>query len=65
MTQSEGTVKAYMRSEMAEHVDLDTGEVNCTTLAESACQHFDDYGPPPEYDIPDEYFDWAEEAAAL
>lgn len=56
---SEQEVKAHMRSVIAEHVDLDTLEVNTTTLAEDVAQHFGAYGPPPEYEIPEDYFDWA------
>ena len=56
---SEQKVRAYMREEIKEHVGLDTLEVSCATLAESACQHFDAYGPAPEYKIPEDYFDWA------
>ena len=56
-------IKLYMRQEMREHVDLDTGEVNTTALAEDACQHFDAYGPAPDYDIPEDLFDWALEIA--
>lgn len=56
---SEQTVKAYMRTEIAEHVDPLTDEVNTTALAEDAAQHLDAYGPAPEYKIPEDYFDWA------
>ena len=52
-------VKAYMRSVIREHVDLDTGAVDTTMLAHDAADHFDAYGPAPSYDIPEEYFDWA------
>lgn len=56
---SEQKVKAYMREVIKKHVDLDTLEVNCTTLAEDAAAHFDAYSPAPEYEIAEEYFDWA------
>lgn len=34
-------------------------EVNCTELAESACQEFDLFGPAPHYDAPEELFELA------
>ena len=57
--QNEATVKKYMRVEILDHIDPKTGEANPTGMAEDACSHFGDYGPPPDYDIPEEYFDWA------
>ena len=55
----ESQVKQYMREEIEEFRDPRTGEVNDTHLAEDACNFFDAYGPPPDFDIPEEYFDWA------
>ena len=34
-------------------------EVNCTELAEAACQEFDLFGPAPHYDAPEELFELA------
>jgi hypothetical protein len=52
-------VKQYMLEEIEEFRDPQTGEVNTTFLAEDACNFFDGYEPPPDFDIPEEYFDWA------
>jgi len=49
----------YMREVVEDHRDPQTDEINDTTLAEDACQHFDGYGPAPEYEIPEKYFEWA------
>jgi predicted ester cyclase len=51
-----------MLDNVTDHVDPLTGEVNETTLAEDACQHFDGYivSMTGERDfIPDKYFDLA------
>lgn len=56
---SEHTIKAYMRENVDSAREFITGEIIPTHLAEDACQHFDDYGPEPYLDIPEEYFDWA------
>ena len=56
---SKRTVKEYMRSVLKEYTSPWTGEVNTTLLAEDACNEFNGYGPAPEYDIPEEYFEWA------
>lgn len=55
-------IKKYLKDCLAEYVDL-CGEVNATGLAENACANFDDYGAPPNYDIPERYFDAAAELA--
>lgn len=55
-------IKAYMRGCLAEHIDR-CDEVNATGLAEDACANFDDYGVPPNYDIPERYFEVAGELA--
>ena len=52
-------IRNYMNTEAKEHVDLDTAELNCTTLAEDAAKHFDLYGPAPNYDIPEVVFELA------
>ncbi len=52
------TVKAYMLSCADEHID-NCGEVDMTNLAEDACQNFNAWGPYPNYNAPDEFFDWA------
>lgn len=54
-------IRQYMREVVENHRD-ETGEINATTLAEDACQHFDEYGPSPEYEIPEKYFVFAYEA---
>lgn len=51
-------IKRYMKSVLADHVDR-CNEVNATGLAEDACAHFDDYGKPPAFDIPEAYFEIA------
>ena len=58
-------IRQYMRTIVEEHRDITTGEVNTTTLAEDACQHFDDYGPAPEHEIPDKYFEFAYEISRI
>lgn len=45
-----------MEAEIADHVDPVTGEVNTTSLAEDACDHFDGY---ENNDIPEKFFDMA------
>jgi len=55
---SEAEVKNYMRDNQDVCTDS-WNEVNVTQLAELACARFDTYGPPPCWDIPEEYFDWA------
>lgn len=61
MSKHDGRVQVmtYMREEVEEHRDPHTNEVNATTLAEDTCQWFDAYGPPPDYTIPEKYFEWA------
>lgn len=54
---NEAQVKAYMRTNLTDHVNLDTGELNHTTLAENATFHFNAYEHGCE--IPEEFFDWA------
>lgn len=46
----------YMRQEIEDHRDCFTDEVNETTLAEDACQHFNGYGPAPNFDILERFF---------
>jgi len=60
---SEAEVKDYMEKQLELHIDVLTDEANVTQLAELACAHFDTYGDPPDYEIPEEYFDWALEVA--
>lgn len=57
------TVYRWMQNHASEYLD-ECGEINTTHLAEAACQEFDAYGPPPTYDAPEEYFDWAVEVEA-
>ncbi len=49
--------KQWMLRNISDYVDRMTGEVNETGLAEGAAQEFDIYGPPPDYEIPEELFD--------
>lgn len=55
-------IKTYMKGTLTKYVDR-CDEVNATGLAENACANFDDYGAPPNYDIPEKYFDAAAELA--
>lgn len=56
------TVKDYMRENVCHYIDS-LGKVNTTELAELAAEHFDAYEAPPEYLIPEEYYDWASDVA--
>lgn len=56
-------VVEYMRSTVHAHLDTVVGEVNLTRLAEDACQRFKAYGPEPQCEIPQDYFEWAFEVA--
>jgi len=49
----------WMRYYVEEYRDPVTGEVGSTRLAEDACEYFDGYGPAPDYEIPERYFEWA------
>lgn len=53
-------VIAYMKGQMEDHTDGATGEVNTTSLAEDACDHFNAY--VGDWEIPDLFFDWSFEA---
>ena len=55
-TMNENAIRAYMRDALTEHIEQATGEPNCTTLAEDACQHFDAYH---DADVPECLFEWA------
>lgn len=57
----EKDVRRWMTEHVTEYLD-ECNEVNCTHLAEAACQEFDAYGPAPDYACPEEYFDWAVDA---
>jgi hypothetical protein len=49
-------ISRWMYRHVSEHVDPITGEVNCTQLAEAACEEFQGY----EHDtIPEHYFEMA------
>jgi hypothetical protein len=54
-------VLRYMRSVAADHVIIHT--VDATHLAEDACQHFNAFGPPEEYEVPGEFFELAAQVA--
>lgn len=51
-------IKRYMIANISDHVDPLTGEVNATSLAEDACDHFNAY--ETGYEIPDEIFEISE-----
>ena len=46
----------YMAANIEDHVDPLTGEVNYTSLAEDACDHFNDYDGN---DVPRKYFEYS------
>ena len=50
-------VRRYMRDNIEDSRDPQTGEVNATKLAEDATWHFE------LHETPDEYWDWAAEIA--
>ena len=52
-------IRTYMQKNVEDHTDPITGEVNDTTLAEDACQHFNGYINNDE--IPEDYFEYASE----
>ena len=52
-----GQARAWMREEETEHVDLATGELNCTQLAEAASDEFGHTGR--DGDVPEELFELA------
>lgn len=58
--QTREQVIAYMKTQIPDHTDLTTDEVNTTALAEDACFHFDAY--ENGCDIPEDFDDWAFEA---
>lgn len=59
---SKSQVKDYLREQLCSCTNS-WGEVNTTELAELAADHFEAYGSPPEYLIPEEYYDWAQDVA--
>lgn len=61
MPPSKRAVKNWMRSNTGDAIE--GGELNCTILAEQAAQYFDAYGPPPKYDVPEEFFEWSFEVS--
>lgn len=58
-------VKGLMRQVLAGDYCIDgrTGEVNSTELAELVCADLEAWGPPPTYDCPEDFFDWAIDVA--
>jgi len=54
-------VKAWMRTQLTEHVELETGEIDLTGLGEAAADYFQI--SMANGDIPTPVFDWAFEAA--
>ena len=57
---NETAIKRYMRDALTDHIEAETGNIICTTLAEDACMHFDAYH---DADVPDELFEWAFQVA--
>jgi hypothetical protein len=53
------TVKSYMRNNKHLHIDSLTGELNSTSLAEDAANHFDLYEEMVNYTIPKILFEIA------
>lgn len=53
-------VRTYMLDNIEDHVDILTGEVNATALAEDACSHFEAWIGD---DVPERFFDLAETVA--
>ena len=51
-------VYLYMMAELSDHTDRVTGEINSTTLAEDAANHFDLYEPDPCNQPCDEIIDY-------
>ena len=47
-------IKQYMLSVITEHIDSMTDEINLTTLAEDASDHFNEF--TSDYEIPEFYF---------
>lgn len=56
-TYGENEVLAWMRANVEGH--LNCGEVNCTSLAEEAAEHFNGYGPEPGCVIDPDFFEWS------
>ena len=56
-------IKAYMESQARFCAPYVTGEINTTALAELAARHYGLYGLAPEYEVPKELYDWAQEVA--
>lgn len=42
---TDAQIRTYMRDNLCDHIDRYTDEVNCTTLAEDAADHFNLYEP--------------------
>lgn len=61
MNANKKEIREYMKQEVADHIDWKTLEVNATTLAEDACQHFQDYEEDDSID--QTYYDIAYEVA--
>ena len=57
-------VKTYMWNNYTDHIDYTCNVLNATGLAEDACDHFDDYLDEIDYEVPEEYYDWAHEISS-
>ena len=55
---NEEQVKEYMRDNVELFIDEETGEVNCTLLAEDTAKELDLY-IDAAWTIPEEVYDWA------
>lgn len=57
MNASKNEIRKYMEQNVEDHVDWKTNEVNSTTLAEDACNHFNDF--EDDFSIDQTYYDIA------
>lgn len=64
MTKQNGiSIKKWMLRNYQEFIDPETGEINLTELAESACEYTDGYDRGNGYAVPEEYFEAAFDVA--
>ena len=52
-------VKTYMWNNYEDHIDYTCNVLNATGLAEDACEAFSAYLPDTDYEVPEEFYDWA------
>jgi hypothetical protein len=53
-------IRNYMMNNYEDHIDYTCNVLNMTSLAEDACDHFQDY-IGEDYTVPDDYYDTAYE----